>query len=120
MRGYAKARLATAGALITAAVTVAAAQGAGAVPGDRVQAPPESGDYIVTLASGAGDVAAIAEGTPWAYEAEWRRLGRRHVALTSGLLALSRPPVTRRRIVPLAARFPAVFRAAVDELARPA
>jgi flavin-dependent dehydrogenase len=64
-------------------------------------------------------VAAVADGRPQRYEAEWRRLGRCHDLLTKGLLlAVGAPPV-RRRIVNAAAGLPFVFEAALDRLAGP-
>jgi flavin-dependent dehydrogenase len=72
------------------------------------------------LAQARAAVEAIAADEPAAYEAAYRRIGRRHVALTQALLATSRVAPVRRRIVPLAARLPWVFGAAVDQLARPA
>lgn len=53
-----------------------------------------------------------------AYDASWRRLSRRYRILTTGLLwAASHPPL-RRRIVPMAARFPPLYGAIVRQLAR--
>ena len=72
------------------------------------------------LAQARAAVAAVADEQPQRYESEWRRLSRRHDLLTKSLiLATSFPPV-RRRIVHASARLPAVFGAAVDQLARPA
>ena len=65
-------------------------------------------------------VAAIAAGDPVRYEADWRRLRRRHDLLTTGLLTASQVPAVRRHLVGAAARLPRVFGAAVDQLARPA
>lgn len=72
------------------------------------------------LAQARAAVAAVADGEPQRYEAEWRRLGRRHDLLTRGLVAATSVAPVRRRIVPAAARLPMVFGAAVDQLARPA
>jgi flavin-dependent dehydrogenase len=72
------------------------------------------------LAQARAAVDAIAAGDAAAYERAYRRTGRRHVLLTQALLASSRVPAVRRSIVPLAARLPRVFGAAVDQLARPA
>ena len=72
------------------------------------------------LAQARAAVAAVVDEQPGRYEREWRRISRRHDLLTKGLvLATSLPPV-RRRIVQVSARLPAVFDAAVDQLARPA
>ncbi|MEO8329395.1 MAG: monooxygenase, partial [Candidatus Nanopelagicales bacterium] len=52
-----------------------------------------------------------------AYERSWRRITRRYRVLTLGLLAASRNPWVRDRIVPASARLPRVFGAAVNSLA---
>lgn len=71
------------------------------------------------LAQARAAVAVVADEQPRRYEVGWRRLGRRHDLLTKGLvLATSVPPV-RRWVVRTAAGLPAVFGAAVDQLARP-
>lgn len=72
------------------------------------------------LAQARAAVAAILVDRPEDYETAYRRIGRRHELLTHALLASSRVPAVRRRLVPLAARLPWVFGAAVDQLARPA
>ena len=59
-------------------------------------------------------VAAVADGDLAVYERTWRTAVWRSTALTAGLLAVSSHPHARRRIVPLAARLPAVFRSLVD------
>lgn len=51
------------------------------------------------------------------YEREWRRASGTANRLTGGLLAASRSPL-RRAIVPVAERFPFVFRGAVEAIAR--
>ncbi|GII79191.1 oxidoreductase [Sphaerisporangium rufum] len=56
-------------------------------------------------------------GRPEAYERAWRRLSRRHRALTGALLAARRHPASARLIVPAARRLPAVFAATVNALA---
>ncbi|MGI3784222.1 MAG: NAD(P)/FAD-dependent oxidoreductase [Janthinobacterium lividum] len=72
------------------------------------------------LAQARAAVAALVAGQPQRYERAWHDIGRRHDLLTKGLvLATSFPPV-RRRVVHTAARLPALFAAAVDQLARPA
>lgn len=72
------------------------------------------------LAQARAAVAAVLDEQPQRYEREWRRISRRHNLLTKSLvLATSFPPV-RRRTVHAAARLPAVFSAAVNQLARPA
>lgn len=72
------------------------------------------------LAQARAAVAAVAAGSPGDYEAAWRRLGRRHDLLTGTLLHGTRLPLVRRHLVGAAALLPAVFGAAVDQLARPA
>lgn len=72
------------------------------------------------LAQARAAVATIRTGDPDRYEAAARRLGRRHSALTLGLLTATRVPVVRRNLVPAARRLPAVFGAVVDQVARPA
>lgn len=72
------------------------------------------------LAQARSAVVAVAAGRPAAYEASWRRATRRYTLLTELLVHGTRPSWARRGIVPAAAALPWVFRAAVDELARPA
>lgn len=47
------------------------------------------------------------------YEGAWRALSRRYWRLTSALLLLARHPISRRRIVPVAARVPALMTSAL-------
>nr|WP_218852039.1 FAD-dependent monooxygenase [Nocardioides panaciterrulae] len=95
----------------------------------RVLLVGDAGGYVDALtgeglalgfAQARAAVAAIAAGRPGGYEPVARRLGRRHELLTHTLLRATRRPVVRRRLVPLAAAAPAIFGAAVDQLARPA
>jgi flavin-dependent dehydrogenase len=72
------------------------------------------------LAQARTAVDAVAAGDTSGYDAACRRIGRRHVLLTETLLAAARVPAARRRLVPAASRFPALFGAAVHQLARPA
>jgi flavin-dependent dehydrogenase len=72
------------------------------------------------LAQARAAVDAIVSGRSRDYEAAYRKLGRRHELLTKALLASSRRPAVRSRLVPLASRLPWVFGAAVNELAKPA
>jgi flavin-dependent dehydrogenase len=72
------------------------------------------------LAQARAAVAAVRSGDPEAYERSWRRLTRRHDLLTKGLLAASGHPAVRHRLVPAARAVPWLFRAAVNEVARPA
>ncbi len=72
------------------------------------------------MAQARAAVGAVRRNDPLDYERAWHRLGRRHVLLTRALLAVSQRPRLRERIVPAASRFPMVFEAAVNQLARPA
>ena len=74
----------------------------------------------VGLAQARAAVAAVATGDAAGYEAEWRRICRRHELLTRALLAASHVPAVRRHLVGAAATLPRLFGAAVDQLARPA
>jgi flavin-dependent dehydrogenase len=64
-------------------------------------------------------VAGIVAGRPETYDAQARRLGRRHELLTHALLRATAQPALRRRLVPAAQRLPWVFATAVNQLARP-
>ncbi len=57
---------------------------------------------------------------PQEYDRAWRRGSRRHRLLTGSLLWLRGQPGLATHIVPTAARFPALFATAVNQLARPA
>ncbi len=72
------------------------------------------------LAQAEAAVAAIVAGRPGRYERSARRLGWRHDLLTQALVTSTRSAAVRDRLVPAAARVPAVFAAAVNQLARPA
>ena len=74
----------------------------------------------VGLAQARVAVEAVRAGRPTDYEAAWQRVTRRHDAMTAGLLAATRRPALRRRIVPAAAALPRAFDAAVNALASPA
>jgi flavin-dependent dehydrogenase len=74
----------------------------------------------VGLAQARAAVAAVRAGDPSDYEAAWQRITRRHDVMTAGLLAATRRPALRRRIVPAAAALPRAFDAAVNALASPA
>jgi flavin-dependent dehydrogenase len=71
------------------------------------------------LAQARAAVSAVVSQNPARYEADWRRLTRRHDLLTHGLLTATRAPALRARIVALADRLPRVFDTAVNQLARP-
>ncbi len=74
----------------------------------------------VVSVGGAGTRAARAPEEALArYEAEWRRLTRSYRWLTTALVAATRVPAVRSRIVPLAASAPWLFGAAVEQVARP-
>lgn len=72
----------------------------------------------VSLASARALVECLAAGRPGDYERQWRRVSRRYRLLTGSLLAAARRPALRRALVPAAERLPAVFAAAVHQLAR--
>ncbi len=63
-------------------------------------------------------IRCLVAGRPQDYERAWRRASRSYRGLTSVMLAATRVPPMRRRLVPAAARVPAVFSAAVNLLAR--
>lgn len=72
------------------------------------------------LAQARAAVNAVVAEVPGRYEADARRLGRRHELLTHGLLTVSRIGVARQLLVPAARCLPSVFSLAVNQLARPA
>ena len=72
------------------------------------------------LAQAKAAVAAVGGDDPESYEHAWRRLTRRHDALTHALVAATRPPLLRRQVVRTAAAMPWVFDAAIHQLAEPA
>ncbi len=65
-------------------------------------------------------VEVVRDGDVQRYERLWRSANRRYAVLTGGLVAATRLGPVRRVLVPAAAALPAVFGAAVRELARPA
>jgi flavin-dependent dehydrogenase len=71
------------------------------------------------LAQARAAVACVVADDPERYEAQARRLSRRHELLTHALLRATAHQPVRRRLVPLAARAPWLFSAAVNQLARP-
>ncbi len=71
----------------------------------------------VSLAAAAQLVACLGRDRPQDYEAAWRRVSRRSRWITASLLAARRRPALAPRIVPLAARAPALFAVAVNQLA---
>jgi flavin-dependent dehydrogenase len=72
----------------------------------------------VGLASARAAVAAIAAGTPTAYERTWRTATRRYRWLTEGLLWSRQHRVTAPLIVPAAQRVPRLMETLVNQLAR--
>jgi flavin-dependent dehydrogenase len=65
-------------------------------------------------------VEAVRDADVERYERRWRTANRRYALLTGGLVTATRLGPVRRALVPAAAALPAVFGAAVRELARPA
>jgi len=74
----------------------------------------------VSLLTGAALVQALVDDEPLRYERDWRSISRPSRTITSSLLWSRRHPVLGRRIVPLAAMAPPLFRMAVNQLAGPA
>ncbi len=73
----------------------------------------------VGLAQARAAVGCVVAGDPERYEAQARRLSRRHELLTHALLRATAHPLVRRQLVPMAARAPWLFSAAVNQLSRP-
>lgn len=77
-----------------------------------------TGEGISTaLAAAEALVRCVRADRPQDYGAAWRRVSRRHRALTGALLWARGRPRLAAGIVPVAARFPALFTAAVNQLA---
>jgi len=74
----------------------------------------------VGLGQARAAVAAVRANHPGRYEWSWRRATWRYQLLTGTLLGIAAVPPARRALVPVAARLPLVFSAAVNEMARPA
>ncbi|MDQ3476404.1 MAG: NAD(P)/FAD-dependent oxidoreductase [Actinomycetota bacterium] len=72
----------------------------------------------IGLACAQAAVRCVAAGRPLDYPYDWRSLTRDYRWLTSGLVTTTRVPLARRLLVPVAARLPRVFGAAVERLAR--
>ncbi|MGI8628236.1 MAG: NAD(P)/FAD-dependent oxidoreductase [Geodermatophilaceae bacterium] len=72
----------------------------------------------IGLACAEAAVASVVAGRPQDYPRSWRSLTRDYRWLTSGLVTATRVPAARRALVPVAARLPRVFGAAVDTLAQ--
>jgi flavin-dependent dehydrogenase len=71
----------------------------------------------ISFACAAALVERVVADDPAAYEDDYRRITRRYRWITSALVAATRPRVARRAVVPVAARAPWLFRAAVNQLA---
>jgi flavin-dependent dehydrogenase len=71
----------------------------------------------VAVACARGLVDCVVADDPGAYEKRWLAASRRYRTLTSSLLWARRQPQLAQRVVPLAARLPWVFGAAVQQLA---
>jgi flavin-dependent dehydrogenase len=77
-----------------------------------------TGEGLTTaLTAAAHLVRCVQRDRPQDYARAWRRASRRHRALTAALLWARGRPSLAPRIVPAAARFPALFAAAVNQLA---
>jgi flavin-dependent dehydrogenase len=77
-----------------------------------------TGEGIAVAVACAGAlVDCVVADDPGAYERRWLAASRRYRAITSSLLWARRRPALAQRIVPLAARLPGVFGAAVQQLA---
>jgi len=71
----------------------------------------------VALACASALVDCVAADNPGAYERRWLAASRRYRTITGSLLWARRQPMLSRRIVPIAARLPRAFDAAVQQLA---
>lgn len=71
----------------------------------------------VALACARVLVDCVTTDSPGAYERHWLAASRRYRTITASLLWARRQPMLARRIVPVAARLPRVFDAAVQQLA---
>jgi flavin-dependent dehydrogenase len=72
----------------------------------------------IGLASASAAVDAVASGRVDRYEDAWRDVTRDYRWLTAGLVVATRNPLLRPALVPVAARLPGAFGAAVEVLAR--
>lgn len=72
----------------------------------------------IGLACARAAVQAVVAERPGDYPRRWRSLTREYRWLTSGLVSATRIPAARQALVPVAARLPRVFGAAVNSLAR--
>lgn len=72
----------------------------------------------IAFACAASLVSRVLADNPASYERDYRALSRRYRWITAALLGVAARPRLRRQIVPLAARAPWLFRAAVQQLAR--
>ncbi|NAS26133.1 monooxygenase [Herbidospora sp. NEAU-GS84] len=101
-------------------------QGAKARVAGRVLLVGDAAGYVdaltgegVSLAARSAEalVAALRTGDPGSYERAWRRLSRRHRALTAALVGVRGTPMAGDLIAPAARKLPWAFRAAVALLA---
>ncbi|BFV56437.1 NAD(P)/FAD-dependent oxidoreductase [Kitasatospora sp. CMC57] len=77
-----------------------------------------TGEGVSLALTGAAHlVRCVREDRPQAYERAWLRASRRHRLLTDGLVRVRARPALATRIVPAAARLPALFGAVVNGLA---
>lgn len=72
----------------------------------------------IGLACAQAAVRSVVAERPQDYPRRWRSLTREYRWLTSGLVTATRLPATRNLLVPIAARLPRIFGAAVNTLAR--
>lgn len=95
----------------------------------RVLLVGDAGGYVdaltgegvaLAVAQARAAVAAIVKDDPMRYEQDWHTLTRRYRLLTASLLSATRLKPVRRALVPTAERWPGLFAAAVNSLARPA
>ena len=79
---------------------------------------PLTGEGVrLALEEGAALVAAVKADRPLDYESDWRRIARRYLWMTSGLLWVGRHPLTRRLILPVCQAAPFVFQRGLNLLA---
>jgi len=72
----------------------------------------------LSLIQAGAAVDAMLAGAPERYERDWHRLTRRYRLLTRSLVSATAPGRTRALLMPACRAAPAVFRAAVNQLAR--
>ncbi|HEY3737031.1 MAG TPA: NAD(P)/FAD-dependent oxidoreductase [Jatrophihabitans sp.] len=72
----------------------------------------------IAFSSAVALVERVIGGDVLRYEFDYRRISRRYRLITAALLQAAQRPSLRRHIVPAACRYPVLFQAAVDQLAR--